>query len=321
MRILLASTTPSWSRKGNQITAVRWARILRALGHRATVREQYAKGRYDLLVALHARRSAESVRRFREAHPEAPVVVALTGTDLSQDIHVDARARGSLDLATRLVVLQPMALRELPRAVRGKARVIRQSCDVRPGRARPDPTAVELCVLGHLRPVKDPFRAAEASRLLPADSGIRIVHIGAAIAPGMAERAREEAETNPRYRWLGEMPQGRAVRRLAACRALVITSLSEGGANVLGEAICSGRPVLSSKISGVIGTLGADYPGYFRAGDTRALARLMRRFETDAGFRRELLRRGRALRPLFRPSLEKASWRALLKELARTGPS
>lgn len=315
MRIFVASTTPAWSRKGNQITAVRWARMLRALGHRATVREQYTQGRYDLLVALHARRSVESVRRFQAAHPEAPVVLALTGTDLSQDIHTDARARASLDLAARLVVLQPMALRELPRAVRGKARVIRQSCEVRPGHARADPGAVELCVLGHLRPVKDPFRAAEAARLLPPESRVRVIHIGAAIAPGMAARAKEEEETNPRYRWLGEMSQPKAVRRLAACRALAITSLSEGGANVLGEAICSGRPVLSSRISGVIGTLGPDYPGYFRAGDTRALARLMRRFETDAGFRRELLRLGRALRPLFRPSLEKASWRALLAEL------
>jgi glycosyltransferase involved in cell wall biosynthesis len=170
-------------------------------------------------------------------------------------------------------------------------------------------------VLGHLRPVKDPFRTAEAARLLPPESKVRVVHIGAPIAPGMAERAREESRTNPRYRWLGEMPQARAIRRLAACRALVLTSFSEGGANVLGEAICSGVPVLSSKISGVIGTLGPRYPGYFRAGDTRALARLMRRFEADAGFRRELLRRCRALRPLFRPSLEQASWRALLAEL------
>jgi glycosyltransferase involved in cell wall biosynthesis len=165
--------------------------------------------------------------------------------------------------------------------------------------------------------VKDPLRAAEAARLLPADSRIRIVHIGAAIASGVAARARKEEAINPRYRWLGELPQRRAIRRLTACRALVLTSRSEGGANVLGEAICAGLPVLSSKISGVIGTLGPGYPGYFPAGDTRALARLMRRFETDATFRRELLRRCRALRPLFKPSLERESWRRLLAELPR----
>jgi putative glycosyltransferase (TIGR04348 family) len=316
MRILIASSTRSTSKKGNQITAVRWARILRALGHRVTVRKEYQGGRYDLLVALHAGRSAASLRRFQARHPAAPAVLALTGTDLYQDIRIDAQARESLDLATRLVVLQPMGLKELPRAVRGKARVIRQSCDVAAPRSRAvDPEAVELCVLGHLRPVKDPFRAAEAARLLPAASRVRIVHIGAAIAPGMAERAVEEQETNPRYLWLGELPQPRALRRLAACRALVLTSFLEGGANVLGEAICSGVPVLASRISGLIGTLGPDYPGYFQPGRTRALARLLRRFETDAAFRQELWRRCRALRPLFRPSLERASWRTLLAEL------
>lgn len=317
MRILVASTTPRSSKKGNQITAVRWARILRTLGHRAVVREQYEGGRFDLLVALHARRSAGSVRRFQAKNPGAPVVLALTGTDLYQDIHSDAEARESLALATRLVVLQPMGLKELPRAVRGKARVIRQSCQVPALRARPgpDPEAMELCVLGHLRPVKDPFRAAEAARLLPEGSRIRIVHAGAAIAPGMAERAAEEERLNPRYRWVGELPRPRALRRLASCQALVLTSLSEGGANVLGEAICLGLPVLSSRISGVIGTLGPQYPGYFPAGDTRALARLLRRFEADAAFRRELRRQCRALRPLFRPALERESWRRLLAEL------
>jgi len=322
MRILVVSTTPPTSKKGNQITAVRWARMLRQLGHRVVVREQYGerdgRGRFDLLVALHARRSAASLRRFQARHPDAPVVLALTGTDLYQDIRIDAQARESLDLATRLVVLQPMGLEELPRAVRGKARVIRQSCEVPALRVRPRgaPDVVELCVLGHLRPVKDPFRAAEAARLLPERSRVRIVHIGAAIAPGMEERAVEEQEVNPRYRWLGEMPQRPALRRLAACRALVLTSFSEGGANVLGEAICSGLPVLSSRISGVIGTLGPDYPGYYRPGATRALARLISRFEADAAFRRELWRRCRALRPLFRPALERQTWRKLLAELS-----
>ena len=43
-----------------------------------------------------------------------PLVVALTGTDLYGDIHTSPEAQTSLDLATRLVVLQPMGIRELP---------------------------------------------------------------------------------------------------------------------------------------------------------------------------------------------------------------
>lgn len=319
MRILVASTTPATSTKGNRITAVRWARLLRELGHRVTVADQYLGGRFDLLVALHARRSAWSLRQFLVRNPGRPVVLALTGTDLYRDIHRDPVARGSLELATRLVLLQPMGLRELPRSVRWKARVIRQSTTVpriaarAPGR-RPR-GELDLCVLGHLRPVKDPFRAAKAARLLPASSRIRIVHVGAAIAPGMAERARHEQARNPRYVWLGELPRGAALRRLARCRALVLTSEAEGGGNVIGEAICLGLPVVSSRISGVIGTLGPRYPGYFAVRNTRALAKLLSRLETDPTFYRKLWEASHRLRSLFDPRRERLAWRRLLAEL------
>src|SRR5262249_30194510 len=218
-----------------------------------------------------------------------PLVVALTGTDLYDEIHRDETARQALALASRLIVLQPLGIQELPERFRAKARVIYQSTKAPP--ASPGPsrgsarkTVFQVCVLGHLRPVKDPFRAAEAVRLLPHSSRIRVVHVGAALDATMAARVRLESSVNSHYRWLGDWPRWKTLRVLAGSRLLVLTSLMEGGANVISEAIAARVPVLCSRIAGSVGILGADYPGYFPVGDTRALAALLQRAENDAQF-------------------------------------
>lgn len=96
---------------------------------------------------------------------------------------------------------------------------------------------------------------------------------------------------------------------------MVLTSRMEGGANVLGEAIVSGTPVLSTRIPAALSALGDDYPGLFEIGDTRALATLLERAESDARFRTRLERAVRARRRLFAPAAERAAWRSLLAEL------
>ncbi len=315
MKVTLVTPAPPGSRKGNRVTALRWARLLRQLGHRVAVRQDYRGQRCDVLVALHARRSAAAVEAYRADRPDGPLVVALTGTDVYQDIHADRAAARSLELASRLVVLQPLAVEELPARLRGKARVIYQSAEAPPAAPRRRAGAFEVCVLGHLRPVKDPFRTAEAARLLPPSSRVRVIHVGAALSADMAARAAAEAAANPRYRWLGDLPRPRALRVLARCRLLALTSRLEGGANVISEAIAAGVPVLSSHIAGSRGILGADYPGYFPVGDTEALAALLSRAESDTRYYNELRARGRRLRPLVRPGRERQAWRRLLREL------
>lgn len=170
-------------------------------------------------------------------------------------------------------------------------------------------------MLGHLREVKDPFRTAEAARLLPPASRIQVTQVGGALSDEMEVRAREEAASNPRYRWLGEYPRWKAIRILARSRLLILTSLMEGGANVVSEALACSIPVLSSRISGSIGLLGQDYPGYFPVGDTRALADLLTRAETNAGFYSDLKARCNRLAPIVAPATERNSWKALLDEL------
>jgi glycosyltransferase involved in cell wall biosynthesis len=173
----------------------------------------------------------------------------------------------------------------------------------------------EVCVLGHLRAVKDPFRTAIASRRLPDSSRVRVTHVGTALTPAMKRHARAEMSRNPRYRWLGDVPHKQAMRVLARSQVLVNSSTMEGGANAICEALACGVPVLSSHISGSIGLLGEDYPGYFDVGDTAELADLLGRFETDAGFRALLQAYVRQLSPLVSPEREREAWKQLLAEL------
>lgn len=297
------------------MTARRWVRILRQLGHRVTLAQVYNDEPCDVMLALHARRSYAAIRRFRELNPTGPLLVALTGTDLYGDIRTDLQAQHSLELATRLIVLQPRGLDELPAPMRAKTRVIYQSV-TGPKRPVPKPkTTFDVCVLGHMRAVKDPFRAARASRLLPASSRLRVLHVGKALSDDMAAMAQEEMTTNPRYRWLGERPRWQARRVLARSHLMVLSSIMEGGANVISEALAVPVPILASRISGSIGLLGDDYPGFFPVRDTEGLTRLLEKAETDPGFYDELLTHCRRLAPLVSPARERQAWKQLLEEL------
>jgi putative glycosyltransferase (TIGR04348 family) len=318
MNICLVTPAPPGSLKGNRVTAERWGALLRELGHRVEIDVEYREQDCDLLIALHAFKSHSSIRRFRDVRPSDPLVVGLTGTDLYGDIHTRPNAVESLQLATRLVLLQPLGRAVLPAAVQDKARVIYQSVRPRPVPPLNDPIRVdafEVCVMGHLRPVKDPLRTALAARLLPAASRIQVLHVGGALSEELAEAARAEQSRNRRYRWLGELPQGEALGVLSRCRLLSLTSESEGGANAISEAVALGVPVVASHIAGSIGLLGDDYPGYFPFSDTQALADLLLRAETDADFYNNLRDRCDRLRPLFEPARERQSWQELLQEL------
>ncbi|MCZ6556740.1 MAG: selenoneine biosynthesis selenosugar synthase SenB [SAR324 cluster bacterium] len=315
MKIIMITPAPPRTRHGNRVTALRWRGILEGLGHRVTLAQTYDAQRCDLMIALHARRSHAALRTYRDHYPRAPLVLALTGTDLYRDMQISEEARASLRMATRLVALQPLASRELPRAVRGKLRVIVQSAQAPPAGVKPPHTGFPVCVVGHLREEKDPFRAAMAVRGLPASSRIRVLHAGKALNPQMERKAKREAQTNSRYSWLGELPRWRVRRLLAACRLMVLSSRMEGGANVISEAGAAGLPVLASKIPGTVGLLGDSYPGYFRVGDTGELRELLTRAEDDAAFLRALQRHMARLAPMFQPSREIAGWRNLLAEL------
>ena len=332
MRIGIVTPAPPDSRHGNRITALRWARILRRLRNRVSISQTYDSKPYDLLVALHARKSHSSIINFRRQNPAAPVVVALTGTDLYCDIPTNHLAQESLKIAARIVVLQPKAIEELRPGWRKKTRVIYQSVEngnaVTGTRGRSAKTrasklevnerssgSFDVSVIGHLRAVKDPFRTAIAARSLPDSSRIRVLQIGGAMTGAMADRARKEMKVNERYQWLGEQPQALVRRILNKSSLCVLSSRVEGGANVLSEAIAASVPILASRINGNVGILGADYPGYFDVGDTRQLTRLLTRAETSPGYLAELRAWSNSLAFLTDPAREEQAWSDLISEL------
>jgi putative glycosyltransferase (TIGR04348 family) len=289
--------------------------MLRSLDHHVGIREQYNGESCDILIALHARKSASAIQRFRREHPRKPLLVALTGTDLYRDIRTSKSAQRSLELATRLLLLQPDGRNALPRRLRGKTRVVFQSATAPRRKPRPLADVFEVCVSGHLRAVKDPFRAALAARSLPHDSLVRVTHVGAALSPEMEARARAEMQRNPRYHWLGAVPRWKAVQLVARSRLLVLTSKLEGGANVISEALAADVPILSTKISGSIGLLGANYQGYFNVGDTEQLAALLLRCESDTAFYRRLRHHCRRRSALVTPAHERGMWRKVIREV------
>lgn len=336
MRIVIAAPVRPGMASGNDVTAARWQRRLSELGHDVEVRSVAPEhglhfvsdatadvgGDADVLVVLHARRCARAVSASKAARPERPVVVGLAGTDLYADLPDDEDARAAIEAADALVVLQTEAvqrLRSFDPALADRTTVVHQSVEPPLPRRHRDLGAFMVVVLAHLREVKDPLMAARTARLVPSDSRLQVVHAGAAHDADWAAAAQHEAETNARYRWVGELPRDEALALLASADALACTSLLEGGANVVTEAIALGVPVIGTAVAGTTGLLGADHPGLVPVGDDDALAAAMVRLEAEPAAYADAERRVVQRQAITDPAHERAAWAAVLDGLALDG--
>jgi putative glycosyltransferase (TIGR04348 family) len=309
-RIFIVTPAGAGMRNGNRHTALRWAQMLRDAGHRVNVAQSWQGETCDLLLALHARRSHSSIAAFRRKCPDKRLVVVLTGTDLYRDLPESREAHESLALADRLIVLQDAALRELSPALRRKTRVVFQSADPRLSPA-PPADRFRIAVVGHLRAEKDPLRTAAALQHIP-QPGFEVVHVGTALDPKLGRLAERWMRRDRRYRWLGGMSHGRALGWIARSHVLVVSSVMEGGANVIAEAARIGTPVLASRVSGNIGMLGRGYPGFFPLHDDLALAALLKRC-SDQTFYRRLKRKMLQRRSRFAPAAERKALIAAIR--------
>ena len=305
--VLIVSPASARENNGNWQTASRWAHILRSRYQVAIMGECCAGANApDVLIALHARRSAASIAAFAKAWPERPRVVVLTGTDLYRDLDIYPEARASLDYATRIVVLQEDGLAQLAPHMRARTEVIYQSAAAM---QQPSHGAnrrhYDVCMIGHLRSEKDPYTFMRASTLVTSPKA-RLLHIGGALESSLGQAATATQAVNGRYHWLGNLPHSTARQRLARSHVMAICSLMEGGANVIIEAVTCGVPVLASDIGGNRGMLGANYAGYFPVGDAAALARLIDRSIDDPEFYALLQRQCAERAGLFAPEAERA---------------
>jgi glycosyltransferase involved in cell wall biosynthesis len=212
----------------------------------------------------------------------------------------------------RIVVVQEAAIARLPEEVRGKAVVIPASLDAIEIEAEPVSPPFAISVVGHPRPVKRPFLTIEAVAKHPAWAEVEVWQIGEALDEGSFREGQEWVKRDSRYRWFGGMVREEALRRCAQSSLTINSSILEGGANAVLEAMTMGVPVLASRIEGNVGMLGEDYPGYFEEGELGDVLEAIVEGRVDMQAWVEL---ARARLPLFSRETESSSWLELLADL------
>ncbi len=290
---------------------MRWQNFLEELGYAVVIIESWSGADSAMLIALHAYRSHSSMMEFHKNHPDKPIVLMLTGTDLYRDMAVHAEVVHSMEIADKLIVLQSAALESIPLHLRYKAQVIYQSVSVDMAQSIAS-SDFQITVIGHLREEKDPFCIARSLPFIPADSKISVLHLGMAMNAQTERAAMGYNESLERYQWIGEVSHADALKMLSKSRLMVISSRMEGGAHVVSEAIALGIPVIASDIPGNTGLLGDDYLGYYPVGNEAALASLLYRCESIPDFYSALKKQIDLRRDLISPQREKQSIQELM---------
>lgn len=321
MKIDIVTPTEASITTGNEVTGIRWAKILQSLGHQVRLNPKTDLFSPDLLIGIHARRCAQYVQSFRDSAPNRPVIVCLAGTDFNLDLKglrgPEAKTQASLGmrLADRLIGIHDDVCEEIPERFRSKVEVIIQSAEQVDPKPLPLSGQLEIVFVGNLRSVKDPFIGPEALRSLPESSKVQLYHFGGSFDEKMTSRANKLMKDQPRYHWLGPKPFSEVRQRIARSQLLLMTSIAEGAPNVISEAVACRTPVLTTNIPGATGLVGKDYPGCFPVGDSEKLAEMIMLYENDSDFRYRLELAVENLTPKFLPEREISRWKEVLAKI------
>ena len=319
-KVVIVSPALASANNGNWQTARRYANMLSARCSVRIAQEWDGAATDDILIALHARRSYTSIAAWHAARGSNGLLVILTGTDLYRDIRHDAQAQQSLIWAARLVVLQEAGLAELPADLRNKAQVLFQSTTTRQTLPKTK-RHTRAVMVGHLRSEKSPQTFFETAALLAKHSDIELRHIGGEHDMALAQQAHRTASQYINYQFLGARDHEQTRRYIQRSHVLVHASVMEGGAHVIMEALCSGVPVLASRIAGNIGMLGEGYAGFFTVDDAHDLARLLLKFRNEPAFVAQLQKQCAARAPLFDPAHERNGLITIVQDLLLKEPS
>ena len=315
IQISIVTHTTSDSLAGNRVTTNRWAKIFRNLGHQVSINKSADKS--DVLIAIHAERSARKFLQFQKTCPSRPTILLLAGTDIYAPTGFSNLANDVLKNADHLVTLETNALQRLNAKLRRKATTIMQSAIPPNTKPKPLQSCFEISLCGHLRAVKQPFMATEAVVALPSSTKVKINHYGNALNKSMHRAAMRWTRNCKRYRWAGPKPHWQTRRLVARSRLSINTSLIESCANSIVESIVAGTPVLASDIEGNTGLLGKNYPGLFAADSVEQLTDLICRAECDRDFLKLLKNRCNKIAKKLTPRVERTAWQRLLSKIQK----
>lgn len=284
MKINICTGYPLSSPRGNTTTAIRLEQLLRLAGHDAKAMHTDTPPAADAQISLHALKTSAASTYFVHNNPVGRLFIRLTGTDINGGFEQNPELSGQvINLAEKLIVSHPACLNRIPSAWHNKVVVVYPSVDIPTLPTIQAPAVSLFTCVGHLRPVKNPHLMFAALRQLT-DLDIATVSIGNAYDVTDGQQARINARLDGRYQWIPECDRPTAIAWTQASLATINSSISEGGANSVIEAILMGVPVLASKIEGNVGFLGDDYQGFFESDCSNQLAMLMRRCVQDNVF-------------------------------------
>lgn len=317
-RIAIITPAARGSSSGNRVTALRWAGLLRQLGHCVTIATEWRNQAADVLITVHAVKSADSVLAASCDRPNIRIITLLAGTDIYPSFEPDETTTAALARANALIALQPRALNLLPEQLRKKSYTLVQSATAV---TSPRYQQFTAAVIAHLRPIKQPHIAIQAAAMLAPKIDIQLILAGSQLDDDYGQSIKASVANTKRTKWVGALPRRETKELLASSHACILPSQVEGGANVISEAIAAGTPILCSAISGNLGLLGDDWPGMFPMGDAAALAKLLERMVTEKSFFDELCQRTQQLQAMVDPAIERQAWGEILQKISGVSPN
>lgn len=330
MRVALLAPAPFGAPRGNAVTVARIARALVARGVAVGVWDTSDAGTPGLAArtaptivhAFHAFHAGPPGRALAEASG-APLVVTLTGTDVSDDLaRPENRAvvRDVLRAADAVTVFHESvasAVRALVPEISARVFVVPQSVDFPSALAGSAAPAIDgaPCVLfpAGIRPVKRPrLPLAPLDGVARRRPSLRLWYAGPVLDPEEHARLLEDLAPRPWARHLGAVPHHAMPSLLAAADIVLNCSLSEGGmANAVLEALALGRAVLASDIPGNRSLVEDGVTGFLFASEAE-LADKAERLAADPELRRRLGEAGRrVVETRFTPAVETEGYLAV----------
>jgi glycosyltransferase involved in cell wall biosynthesis len=333
LRVAVLAPTPLESPRGNAVTVARVVRALRARGLEVSVweaaggPEPLAEARRmapALVHAFHAYRAGPPGRALAEAC-RAPLVVTLTGTDVSEHLAGPSTAtvvRGVLRGAAAVTAFHESVAAAVRAAVpetAGRLAVVPQSVSFEPPPPTPEPPGPALsgrpCILfpAGIRSIKRPrMPLGPLDRVVRRRPDTRLWYVGPALDTEEVRRLEQALAPRGWARYVGAVPHHRMPALLGAADIVLNCSASEGGmANAVLEALAEGRAVLAADIPGNRSVIEDGVTGLLFGSEVE-LADKTERLAADAELRQRLGEAGRRLvSARFTPEVETAGYLAV----------